>query len=582
MANPVNLRAIIGVIDKATAPMRGIARGFAGMGLQAKLAQANIARIARQTGFTAMLAQMGRVGHAGMEVARSLGEIARKAAEIAGIGALGGIAGIGEMLRSFAERGDAAAKVAARLGMTVKEYQEYSHAAKEADIEQESFDKGLRKLTMGIGAVAGGKNPELAALFRHMGISARDAKGNLKSTADILPQVAAAFERNKNPTLRMAMAVALFGEKNTQMIDLLAQGPAALARYREEAQKFGVAMGPDQVKAAEALDDGYKHVTMSLTGLSNAIGGKLGPALAPLLESFADWIAANREIISARLGEAVTGITNALKNFDWRGFGQSLLSIGRGIDKVVGWMGGWRNAAIAVAVILNAELIVSVFALGKALTLLSGSLIRVGFNLGALAFGAVAGAAMNFVTAIRAGYGAMAALNLVMSANPIGLIIIGIAALIAAGVLLWKNWDTVKAAWDALTGWISGKAKWLLDALSPLLTALKFITGWKSPPVPSAPAAGGGATMVPGPRGPVPLSEAASFRPPGGRQGLLSSSTMLAANAGGASKAPAPQRSDVAVSVDFKNLPQGVPVKVDASPGVKKSVNVGHAMQPAR
>lgn len=35
--------------------------------------------------------------------------------------------------------------------------------------------------------------------------------------------------------------------------------------------------------------------------------------------------------------------------------------------------------------------------------------------------------------------------NVAMSANPIGLIVIGVAALIAIGVVLWKNFDTIKA-----------------------------------------------------------------------------------------------------------------------------------------
>ena len=36
--------------------------------------------------------------------------------------------------------------------------------------------------------------------------------------------------------------------------------------------------------------------------------------------------------------------------------------------------------------------------------------------------------------------------NAALSANPIGIVIIAIGALIAAAVLLWKNWDTVTAA----------------------------------------------------------------------------------------------------------------------------------------
>lgn len=44
--------------------------------------------------------------------------------------------------------------------------------------------------------------------------------------------------------------------------------------------------------------------------------------------------------------------------------------------------------------------------------------------------------------------------NAAMSANPIALIVIGITALIAIGILLWKNWDTVKEKAGELWGHI--------------------------------------------------------------------------------------------------------------------------------
>ncbi len=47
-------------------------------------------------------------------------------------------------------------------------------------------------------------------------------------------------------------------------------------------------------------------------------------------------------------------------------------------------------------------------------------------------------------------------LNAAMTANPIGIIIVAIGALIAIGVLLWKNWDTItkmaKKMWDIYLG----------------------------------------------------------------------------------------------------------------------------------
>ena len=57
---------------------------------------------------------------------------------------------------------------------------------------------------------------------------------------------------------------------------------------------------------------------------------------------------------------------------------------------------------------------------------------------------------VGIVMALRTAYIAFTAsqwaLNIAMSANPIGLIVIGIAALIAIIVLLVVHWDTVKAA----------------------------------------------------------------------------------------------------------------------------------------
>lgn len=582
MANPVNLRAIIGVIDKATAPMRGISRGFASMGMQAKLAMANVNRMARQAGLTAFLAQLGKVRTAGVAVARQLGEIAMKAAEIAGIGVLGGIAGLSEMLRSFSERGDNAAKVAARLGMSVGEYQAYAHVAKEADIEQEAFNKGLRKLSLGIASAASGKNAELASLFRHMGISTRDANGHLKTTADILPQVADAFKRNENPTLRLAMAQALFGEKNTEMIDLLAQGGEALRKGREEALKYGTKMTDQQVAAAQALDDAYKHVGMSITGLSNAIGGTLGPVIAPLLEDLAEWIAANREIAASKLKEAVTGVVTALKAFPWESFGSTLRTIGRNISWVVDNTIGWKGVAIAVVALLNAELIMAFTRLAVAMTGVSRALIVMGGRLAMLAFGAVAGAVMNFVTALRAGYGAMAALNLVMSANPIGLVIIGIAALIAIGVLLWKNWDKVKAAWTGLQNWITGGISDLLASAHPLLDVLTFIAKW-SPAGIAVRAGAALAKAVSQPATPQVADASSKLRMPGQvnpSPRLVSSRDMLAANsnANASTKVQTPQRVDVGVTLDAKNMPEGVAAKVETTGGSVKRVNTGRAM----
>lgn len=85
---------------------------------------------------------------------------------------------------------------------------------------------------------------------------------------------------------------------------------------------------------------------------------------------------------------------------------------------------------------------------------------------------------------------AQKALNLVMMANPIGLVVAAIAGLVTAFVLLWKNcegfrefwiglWDGIKnvasTAWEAIKGVFSGVGSWFSDIFSKAWNAVKNV-----------------------------------------------------------------------------------------------------------
>lgn len=123
---------------------------------------------------------------------------------------------------------------------------------------------------------------------------------------------------------------------------------------------------------------------------------------------------------------------------------------------------------------------------------------------------------------------AQGALNTVMAANPIGAVILAVEALVVAGILLYKNWDTVKAkagelwtkvktvfggvrdtitgAFDAAKKKVKGFFSWLDDKISsiPLLgdiysggkSALSWIGGKISGHAMGTPYFSGGLTRV--------------------------------------------------------------------------------------
>lgn len=78
---------------------------------------------------------------------------------------------------------------------------------------------------------------------------------------------------------------------------------------------------------------------------------------------------------------------------------------------------------------------------------------------------------------------AAGSLNAVLMANPLGLIAGAIGLVVAAGVALWQNWDTVKAAavalwekiagvWDGIKAGVASAAVFIKDTLSGAFTAL--------------------------------------------------------------------------------------------------------------
>lgn len=121
---------------------------------------------------------------------------------------------------------------------------------------------GLRQTTL---ALASGLGSEGAlAAFAHLGISIRDANGNLKTADALLLEIADRVKNSNNPALAQTLAEQL--GLGTELTNLLRLGADGIRGLGNEAQRMGIILGTDAAKASEEFDS--KLMQLKKTGRS--------------------------------------------------------------------------------------------------------------------------------------------------------------------------------------------------------------------------------------------------------------------------------------------------------------------------
>ena len=129
------------------------------------------------------------------------------------------------------------------------------------------------------GGTGGGEDMEglntskAANAYRELGIAVRDSRGQLRSSGDVLIDVANRFQTMADGVDKAALAQQLFGRGGAQLIPMLNQGGEAISRLR--------GMSTAQARASDELSDAMETLQMRVGGL----GGKLAVALMPSLEA---------------------------------------------------------------------------------------------------------------------------------------------------------------------------------------------------------------------------------------------------------------------------------------------------------
>ena len=192
-------------------------------------------------------------------------------------------------------------EVAQQLGVTTKDLQTYRYAATQVGVSQEEMDKGLSKLTRTIGEAKAGSKAQ-ATTFRELGVAVQDANGRVYTAGELMPKLADAIARIKDPATRARVEVELFGKAGQKLDTLLAGGGAAINQLAQEAAQLGMILSDEQIQKADATADKLAQLKQVLEARLAGTVSDNADAIMHMAEAL-DWLA-------KKAGDAVNNFSN--------------------------------------------------------------------------------------------------------------------------------------------------------------------------------------------------------------------------------------------------------------------------------
>lgn len=210
-----------------------------------------------------------------------------------GIGNLvsGAITGLPGLLKesidktaAWAERLDGLGDV---LGTTGEESAGLIVAIQGVGGNAEAMSGQMVKLVKGLTNAKGELGPT-GKILDEMGVSFKDANGNMLSSAQILQNVANVVGTMPDGLEKTTLMTQLFGKSGKDLSDVMgALANDGLTKAQEKAKGMGLALSDDVINSSIQSGRAMNQLQLSLQGVVTSIGGALVPALAPLLTALA-------------------------------------------------------------------------------------------------------------------------------------------------------------------------------------------------------------------------------------------------------------------------------------------------------
>lgn len=383
-------------------------------------------------------------------------------AALQGAAVAGGLlaAGFAATGGSFAAQGEETRQWAERLGVAADELSRLQYVGSQYGVQNDAMIDAIKELSLRTDEFAVTASGPAAEAFERLGLRQQELAALSGDTGELFETVLARLREIDNVAARQRLVDELFGGTGgEQMAEMVSATAEEMGRLYRESDAFGNTMTNEDVKVAQKYTQAWLGAQGALSGLRNTLGRELAPIMTDLFREFTGWIKDNRDGIRSFAQELGSGLRSAVP---------ILLDLGRGatnffatiarITTFLGQLVGGMDNLAAIAGTLF---------LGKTLWA-AGAFVVTLRKAGSAALALAGG-----LPAVAAG---IKAVGVALMANPIGLIIGGIAL---AAALIYKNWDAIgpwfASLWEGVKSVFAGAWEGIkaLFAWTPLGMVMK-------------------------------------------------------------------------------------------------------------
>ena len=320
------------VTDNATKQIDAINKRITQMRAPLDRMSRSISKFVDVSGLRKVAEGFGWIARAGAAAFRSLIAIVPV---LGAITSAASIAGMAKLVSSFSAWGRDLAIAADQIGIAPQKLQQFEDAARLAGGSADDMRQSLQGLKDTATRALEGQDPMGMAYFNQLRINLRDANGQMRSAADLLPEVMQKLEAIEDPTDRARKATALLGDAGAKLVESLRVSHRSLGDWMADASKF-TELSQDQLQTMIQFEQAQGKLGVAFDHLGQQVAAVLAKNFIPLFNHLSDFVQQHQPQIIAAVDAISARFAKWLDNPDmWKNIGDGITKMLDGLKWVI-------------------------------------------------------------------------------------------------------------------------------------------------------------------------------------------------------------------------------------------------------